>query len=280
MAKQLSVQENISHLTAKIETQDAAGNNYSGTGFFFDLKLDNQKVVPLLITNKHVVKNMVKGSFLFTEKTEDGDPILDKHFGINYEVDFEKMWFMHPDNNVDLCALPINVLVNAASKLGHTLYYRTLNNGNIPNEEVAKDIDAIEDVLMVGYPNSLWDATNNLPIVRKGITATNYNVDYNGDKKFLVDMAVFPGSSGSPVFIFNKGAYTKKDGEVYLGSRFLFLGIVAEVFIKSLKGEIKVVPVPIANIKLETVTDIPINLGIVIKAEKLLDFIPLFIEKQ
>lgn len=133
---------------------------------------------------------------------------------------------------------------------------------------------------MVGHPNSLWDATNNLPIVRKGITATNYNVDYNGEKKFLVDMAVFPGSSGSPVFIFNKGAYTKKDGEVYLGSRFLFLGIVAEVFIKSLKGEIKVVPVPTANVKLETVTDIPINLGIVIKAEKLLDFIPLFIGKQ
>ncbi len=276
MAKKLSIQENISHLTAKIETQDSSGNRYSGTGFFFNLDIGDGKYVPLLITNKHVVKDMVKGRFLFTEKTADGDPILDKHFGINYEVDFEKMWVMHPDANVDLCALPINVLIKAASQLGHTLYYSTLGNGNIPNGTAKNDIDAIEDVLMVGYPNSLWDATNNLPIARKGITATHYNVDYNGEKKFLVDMAVFPGSSGSPVFIFNKGTFTKKDGGVYLGSRFLFLGIVTEVFIKSVKGEIKVVPVPTANIKLETVTDIPINLGIVIKAERILDFIPLF----
>lgn len=65
---------------------------------------------------------------------------------------------------------------------------------------------------MIGYPNGLWDSQNNLPIIRRGITATSVKKDYNGKKEFLIDAAVFPGSSGSPVFIFNEGSYSVPGG--------------------------------------------------------------------
>jgi len=44
---------------------------------------------------------------------------------------------------------------------------------------------------MIGYPSGLWDTKNNLPIVRKGITATTPYFDYNGKREFLVDIAAF-----------------------------------------------------------------------------------------
>jgi hypothetical protein len=34
----------------------------------------------------------------------------------------------------------------------------------IPSEEVYKDLNAVEEILMIGYPNGLWDEINNLPL--------------------------------------------------------------------------------------------------------------------
>ena len=57
----------------------------------------------------------------------------------------------------------------------------------------------VEDVLMIGYPNGLWDTTHNMPIIRRGTIATDIKLDYNEKKEFVIDAACFPGSSGSPV---------------------------------------------------------------------------------
>jgi hypothetical protein len=35
-----------------------------------------------------------------------------------------------------------------------------------PNEETLKGLDAVEEVLFIGYPYGIWDARNLLPIVR------------------------------------------------------------------------------------------------------------------
>ena len=50
----------------------------------------------------------------------------------------------------------------------------------------------LEAIVMVGYPNGLWDKTNNLPIFRKGVLASDYKYDWNGKKEFLIDALCFP----------------------------------------------------------------------------------------
>ena len=80
--EKLSTLEQICFSTTRIETTDEKGNNYSGTGFFFNLQVDKEKIAPLLITNKHVVKNMKKGLFRFTKAGTDGNPIYKEHFTI------------------------------------------------------------------------------------------------------------------------------------------------------------------------------------------------------
>lgn len=48
--------------------------------------------MPLLVTNKHVVRGMKKGRFLFTIADADGNPDYVNHFTFNVDDDFETMW--------------------------------------------------------------------------------------------------------------------------------------------------------------------------------------------
>ena len=79
---------------------------------------------------------------------------------------------------------------------------------------------------MIGYPRGIYDEANNLPIVRRGITATSMGRDYNSKPEFMIDMACFPGSSGSPVFMDKTGYVDRKtQGHMIDAHRFYFLAI-------------------------------------------------------
>ncbi|WDL97888.1 hypothetical protein [Alicyclobacillus sp. ALC3] len=66
---------------------------------------------------------------------------------------------------------------------------------------------------------------NNFPIFRHGSTATQPGVDYNGEPKFLIDMACFPGSNGSPVLLYNPGGYATREGFTFK-SRLYLIGVL------------------------------------------------------
>ena len=122
---------------------------------------------------------------------------------------------------------------------------------------------------MIGYPNGLWDQLHNLPIIRKGITATHPKLKLNGKPEFLIDAACFPGSSGSPVFLANIGSYVSPNGSLCTGSRVALLGTLYAGPQHTTTGEIVVVDVP-TDTKSIAVGSIPNNLGYVIQASELL----------
>ncbi|HCX99871.1 MAG TPA: serine protease [Bacteroidales bacterium] len=271
----LSLLEQLCFSTTRIETEDSFGNKYSGTGFFFDLSFDEGRSIPLIITNKHVVRNMVKGKFRFTKADSANKPNYTDHFTITFDVDFEEMWTFHPEPDIDLCVLAIQPLVRAAKAMGHTLFFRSLDNSLIPSKEQIKELDAVEDILMIGYPNGLWDSVNNMPIVRRGTTATDVKLNYDGKKEFVIDAACFPGSSGSPVLICNVGGYADKKGNLNWGhSRVFLLGALYAGPQLTVTGEIKIVNIPNIQQKALSISHIPNNLGYIIKSECIFDFIP------
>ena len=75
---ELSIMEQLCFCTVRIETRDIDNNCYSGTGFFFNLSVD-EKVVPVIITNKHVVKGMTSGQFVDTVPNSVSELLFAKH---------------------------------------------------------------------------------------------------------------------------------------------------------------------------------------------------------
>ena len=147
--------------------------------------------------------------------------------------------------------------------------------GNTYSSSDIEDMVGLENITMVGYPNGLWDRTNNLPIFRKGVLATDYKHDWNGKKEFLIDAACFPGSSGSPVMLFDVGSYQTRKGNFMGSSRIKLLGVLYAGPQHTVEGEVKVVLVPTRQ-KAVLVAGIPNNLGIIIKAEQLHAFEGMF----
>lgn len=274
---ELSVMEQLCFITVRIEAYDIHKKVCrTGTGFFFNLSVDD-KVVPLIITNKHVVKGMDRGYFVLTEQDENGNPMYKQHFTVVIEHNFEKHWIMHPDPNIDLCVMPIKPILESGNKqYGKEFFYRAFDNSLIPVDEKLSEIDIAEEIFMIGYPNGLWDSVNNMPIVRRGTMATNISLNHNGKREFVIDAACFPGSSGSPVILFNKGGYTDKRGNLNWGKgRLMLLGILYAGPQLTVTGEIEIVTVPNLQQKPLAVSHIPNNLGYIIKSDAILDFVPI-----
>ena len=92
--EQLSIYEQLCFCTTRIETEDSNRNKYSGTGFFFGLTVDDG-IVPLLITNKHVVKGMEKGGIQNNHVMMlRGQPVYEQHEPVTWKRTFERWIFI------------------------------------------------------------------------------------------------------------------------------------------------------------------------------------------
>ena len=273
---EMSLSEKLTYSTVLIRCKYNNGSTGGGTGFIIYLcnNKENNTSVPVIITNNHVVENSIETKFEFCLADDKGKPIDNKSFQITYT---SNSWIHHPDKNVDLVCLPLAMVLTELQKRNINIFYIPLNTELIPNKKILDDLSAMEDVVMIGYPIGLADNYNHKTIIRKGITATHLRKNYQGKEEFLVDMACFPGSSGSPIFILNEGIYSDKN-KLIAGSRILFIGILYGGPQFSAVGTLQLMNLPNSPEHIP-VTNIPINLGIAIKAEKILQFESLFDQK-
>lgn len=270
----LSPAEQLAHSTVRIECDLAVGGLGTGSGFFYRLNCKEDQHVPVIITNKHVIEGSTKGRFILTLQDSDGGPEVGANY--RFELDnFQSFWRPHPDPTVDLCAMPIAPLINMAEQQGKKFFYVTFDKSLIPTDSEIEEMMGMEKITMVGYPNGIWDRVNNLPIFRRGILASDYKRDWNGKKELLIDAACFPGSSGSPVMLFDIGSYQTKKGNFIGSSRIKLLGILYAGPQHTIEGDVKIIMVP-THQKTVSVAGIPNNLGIIIKSQRLLGFENLF----
>jgi len=119
------------------------------------------------------------------------------------------MWSFHPDRNIDLAFMPFKLIVEHCLALNRRPFFTSIESSTIPRDNELKELTTIEDVLMIGYPNGLWDEVNNIPFFMKGMTATHPGIDYQGKQEFAVHMPIYKGSSGSPVFLLSAQFYDR-----------------------------------------------------------------------
>lgn len=266
----LSITEQLAYSTIRIVCTLKNGNTSTGTGYFFDFCKDpeNKRHIPALVTNKHVIENAETGELIFSTQ-KDGKPDTGELFKLN--VHRFSDWIYHPDQSIDLCILPIAGAIEEIKKKGKLPFYISIGNDIVPTEQEINELTAMEDIVMIGYPNGIWDSYNNQPVFRRGITATHPAKDYEGKPEFMIDAACFPGSSGSPVFLLNLGSYPTRDGQVLGKSRIKLLGTLHAGPQATVTGDIVVQKIPTQNNYL-SITNIPNNLGYVIKSSVLEDF--------
>ncbi|MEM6050478.1 serine protease [Erwinia sp. P7711] len=253
-----------------------------GTGFFFTFHGEKSLYAPVLITNKHVIKDMSSAELYFhTLDIKSGKH--NKLDTVKY-FDLQKFITMHPDPKIDLCTIALKPAFDYLNNLGKEAIYCPYIESDIFIANGEKDIfntlSNIQTVHMTGYPNALWDDVNNKPITRRGITASNLHEDWQGQPDFMIDMACFPGSSGSPVYVFDEGAFTSGNSMVTSpNGRLLLLGVLHKGPIFNANGEVNIINIPTSS-KAVTTTGIMMNLGIVVKSEKILDFRELFFPSE
>lgn len=238
----------------------------SGTGFFYTFNVNGQNY-PTIITNKHVVNYNPNETVTFHLHLKNDDNSSSE----NYQVTYTTNWFFH--SSKDLCFCFVNPLFEQVKQnTGKEVFFVSTDQNVLATEDKLQELSALEELVMIGYPIGLWDAQNNFPIFRKGFTASHPATDFNEKGIGLVDMACFPGSSGSPIYLLNEHGYSDKHGNHYLGAtRLLFIGVLFAGPQYDASGNIVVTTVP-AQQAVHTQTPVMINLGYYVKATELDEF--------
>ncbi|MEL7624769.1 MAG: serine protease [Clostridiales bacterium] len=265
--QRIRLSEIITYSTVLIRCEYKNGTSGTGTGFVMHLCQDIslKSYMPVVVTNKHVVNDSSKCIFDFCKADKLGNPLDRENFTLTFEDNY---WIQHPNPDVDLCCLPIAEAMNQLAEMNIELFYIPLTTNLIPGQTILNSLSAIEDIIMVGYPIGLSDTVNHKPVIRKGITASHIKYDYQGKKQFLIDCACFPGSSGSPVFILSEGGVFKQNNELVYGNRILFLGILFAGPQFTATGKINFTNLPVVP---TPITNIPANLGFVIKSNEIFE---------
>jgi hypothetical protein len=246
-----------------------------GTGFFYKAVHPEKGLAKILIlTNKHVVRGADVIRFVLSSAVSVGN--LDEQHQPKGRKDhmfvlpLANNTYPHPDPAIDLVGIDITIPYGQVLQAGEQLRSMCIDSSWLPEAEHKPIMRDVEQLLVIGYPMGLWDSHNNMPVARLGTTATHPLALYQGKRDFLVDVAAFQGSSGSPVFTYEAPMYRGVDGSYTPGTKVQFVGIVWGVVEWSVEGELKVVEIPSA-MKYIPVVNSSLNLALALHAEAVRD---------
>lgn len=258
--------EQLMYTTLRIECIDSIGNIFSiGTGFLIQRPVGDNKYKLYLVSNKHVLCNTDSIAISFTAN-KGNEPDVGNRVRLPIS-NIKDSIVGHPDSNVDIAVLECTGLF---IMMPEQLYYKAVSYDMLAtfNEE---ELSVAENVYFVGYPDNRYDKANNLPLIRTGMIASNPKYDYNGNPTFIIDAQVFPGSSGSPVYI-DLTYENMKNGQIIVSKKDIkLLGIVSATMIRN--NQLK-------SIETNThyLTEEVLGLGIVYKStaiKELIDTLPM-----
>lgn len=265
--------------TVRIEVCRKDGSWSVGTGFMHRFCETGDEGIQCVITNRHVIAESASCELVFRSRKIGGAGAEIVPSTIRFDEGFEARWYIHPDPGADLAVLPVSNEFRQMIGNGFTPVFKATQKVHLATREAVANLNAVEEILMVGYPNGLWDRKNNLPIARRGITASPVAVDWNGRNEFLIDCAVYPGSSGSPIYLFSPSGTRLTTGHRLVPTNeVMLLGVVKSVFMQTVPDDVRVVPAPTGTE--ERNLSMPNDLGLCTRADELLWFEEHFLEKM
>jgi S1-C subfamily serine protease len=261
-----TVQEQLLYTTLRIECVNESGQVFSiGTGFLLKRPVGNDQYKIYLVSNKHVLCNAQSLAVTFSTQ-KNGLPNLGQTMRLPIK-DIKQHIVGHSNPNVDIALLDCTGLF---LMFPNALYFKLVDYEMLASFE-EPELEIAENVLFVGYPDDRYDVKNNLPLIRTGLISSHPKYDFNDDPVFIIDAQVFPGSSGSPVYI-DLTFENMKNGQIVVGQRNLkLLGIISATMIRN--NQLKSI-----DTTTKFLTEEILGLGIVYKAtaiKELVDSMPI-----
>lgn len=255
----------LSYTTTLIELKSNDNALSYGTGFYYLTKWDGVDTV-FLVTNYHVLtgnspderQNEPQGdsiTFYYHMDESDPCPVVRLKVPLFTNQHFQT-WLEHPNKKVDIAMIPITFSLPVEP-------FWKLITKELTETDI--EINTPDSVTLIGYPKSFLDEKNALPIYKSGNIASEFNINFNGDPCFLIDISAFAGNSGSPVFSIQKNAQiiSKEIIMKVSGSSVKFLGIYSA----GIEHNGHLLPIfGIRNEQKSLITSLDMQLGVVWKA--------------
>ena len=222
-----SWQEAILFNTTQIEATSPT-ECWAGTGFFIQ-----HAGRIFLVSNRHVLDDDHTVTYTITVHRHS-PAASDVFLSLNntrYDIDYcnpfkisfdtRSGYFAHPNAGIDLACIDLTGIANPKDSI-----LVPLSLTKVLNWAQSKLIPS-QQVIFVGYPNSIKDQLYNLPVVRTGTIASMPMLDFGGEPTILLDSQIWAGSSGSPVFM-----SAESDG-----GTFSLVGVIRSALMKADDGQ-------------------------------------------
>lgn len=209
--------------TTHIEILKEGSSQGVASGFFFNYKAKQK----YLVTNRHVVideeDNFYPNQLRIILHTNRENLKSNYAIDINlYSHKNEPHWKEHPKYSEYLCDIVLVPLTKQTlSKVNFIKFMKSsIIFFNETHVVLKKPVNSFGDVVVIGYPLGFFDCVNNLPVYRKAMIASDFNINFMDKPYFLIDANLHEGTSGSPVVnshhtLFKEGK--KNEGYVLFG---------------------------------------------------------------
>jgi len=204
--------------TVRIEIFTGRTRGATATGFFFVSK--DQRL--FLVTNRHVVRN--EAEIFYPDRLH-----LKLHTNANnlsesrdYVVElYTDSAAEHPAWREINAATDVVTLPLSLKDMQRQFVFRAFGSTDLITDDVVLGIG--DPVVVIGYPLGFYDEVFNLPVVRQGSVGSVYPIPFRGNRYFLVDANLHPGTSGSPVVTRPTTMRMTKTGNMCIRFRLILL---------------------------------------------------------
>ena len=186
-----------------------------------------------LVTNRHVIlgnnslNEAVADNFVFRLRKIGALGIEWVEIRLNAE-ELKKRCRFHKNIDVDIGLIDITDIINRVienSPNTNTILPLSLTSNNLPQNQPL-NIEVTDDIVVASYPKGFYDECNKFPIIKSGIIASGWGLNFNGLPMFEIDSQLFPGSSGGLVISKPKDiAMINGHINVAKNKQFILLGI-------------------------------------------------------
>lgn len=197
--------EHLQFTVKRVVASLEGGDEAIGTGYLFETAQKDDLVIRFLVMNAHLIEDAVSIKFLMhlcvsnggEEPTPNGQTIF-----LKCELNDDTIVY-HPDDDIDLVALLVGPVFSewrSKAEPNYDLYFFCLSPDEVASDVDLDNLQPTSIVTMVGCPEGLWDDLHGFPLFRRGFLASTPSINYQGRPEFAIDILVFSGSSGSPIF--------------------------------------------------------------------------------